>query len=87
MDLGLPCGVVVGVLLCVLLAFFCGPPGRAGAAFHGRPFGRGRGPYNIGLYDSPRYYPYYQAQDWLAWDTDGRCSAACRSDGCTLQCR
>ena len=44
-------------------------------------------PYNLGLYDSPRYYPYYMMDDWNSWDAGGRCGVACRADGCALACR
>lgn len=51
----------------------------------------GRGPYNLQLYDSPRYYPYYEAKDYMsAWDKAGRCSAYCRASddgGCAVVCR
>ena len=48
----------------------------------------GAGPYNLQLYDSPHFYPFYQGRDWRnAWDVHGRCSANCRKDGCTLVCR
>ena len=47
----------------------------------------GSGPYNIQLYDSPRYYPFYMGRDWTNWDADNRCSAHCRDDGCAVVCR
>lgn len=51
----------------------------------------GRGPYNLQLYDSPRYYPFYEAKDYMsAWDKAGRCSAYCRASddgGCAVSCR
>jgi hypothetical protein len=51
----------------------------------------GRGPYNLQLYDSPRYYPFYEGKDYMAsWDNAGRCSAYCRASddgGCAVTCR
>ena len=51
----------------------------------------GRGPYNLQLYDSPRYYPSYEGKDYTAsWDEAGRCSAYCRASddgGCAVACR
>lgn len=51
----------------------------------------GRGPYNLQLYDSPRYYPFYEGKDYMAsWDKAGRCSAYCRASndgGCAVVCR
>jgi hypothetical protein len=51
----------------------------------------GRGPYHQQLYDSPRYYPYYEGKDYMAsWDKAGRCSAYCRASddgGCAVVCR
>ncbi len=49
-------------------------------------FGPG-GPYGLGLYDSPRYYPHYQSRGWTGWDADGRCMTTCRDDGCSQVCR
>lgn len=51
----------------------------------------GRGPYNLQLYDSPYFYPYYEARDYMdAWDKDARCSAYCSASedgGCAVVCR
>jgi hypothetical protein len=51
----------------------------------------GGGPYNLQLYDSPRYYPYYEGRDYAAaWDHAGRCSVFCSASedgGCALSCR
>ena len=51
----------------------------------------GRGPYNLQLYDSPFYYPYYKARDLMAaWDRSGRCVAYCSASedgGCAVACR
>lgn len=51
--------------------------------------GGGGGPYNIQLYDSPRYYPYYWARDYTCpWDSTGRCAAYCGAGPpCTVSCR
>lgn len=52
------------------------------------PDSANRGPYNIGLYDSPYYYPFYQGREYTAaWDGGGQCVTYCRADGCTVVCR
>jgi len=48
----------------------------------------GPGPYNMGLYDSPRYYPHYEAPAFVGWDVGRRCAAYCGGPGgCTVACR
>jgi hypothetical protein len=80
------CGVALAVVILLLVALaVAGGVSRPAAPCGGGGFDTG-GPYNIGLYDSPRYYPFYQARNWLTWDPDRRCVAYCRGGGCTLSC-
>lgn len=72
----------VAVLVCFWVFFAAAA--RGGKTGGGFDTG---GPYNLGLYDSPRYYPYFATDAWTLWDPAGRCGAACRDDGCTLSCR
>lgn len=71
----------VAVLVCFLVFFAAVRGGKTGGGFDTG------GPYNLGLYDSPRYYPYHMSDAWTHWDPAGRCGAACRADGCVLSCR
>ena len=71
----------------------CGGPSAAtdDRQLRGSGWVGGRGPYNLQLYDSPRYYPYYESRDYAnAWDTSGRCSVSCSASedgGCAVVCR
>lgn len=64
---------------------------RPNVNLRGARWWAGKGPYNLQLYDSPRYYPYYEARDYMnAWDSHARCSASCGTSadgGCTVSCR
>jgi hypothetical protein len=57
------------------------------AARRGRLSAFCAGPSNIGLYDSPFYYPRYVARTALAWDSDRRCVAYCGVGDCAIWCR
>lgn len=53
-------------------------------------FASGSGPYSMQLYDSPRYYPFYEGREYTKWDRDGRCATYCRASGdggCAVVCR
>ena len=45
------------------------------------------GPYNIQLYDKPYYYPKWEGNHQLWWDTNARCAAYCAQTPCTIWCR
>ncbi len=78
-GMGAACGIALAVVILLLVALVIAGRTSPGGFDTG-------GPYNIGLYDSPRYYPFYQARDWLTGAPDSRCVAYCRGDGCTLAC-
>ena len=73
-------------VLAAVIAIAAAAALRRGGQASGGGFDTGA-PYNLGLYDSPRYYPYYMLDDWNSWDAGGRCGVACRADGCALACR
>ena len=68
-----------------------GGSSRASPSIRRGEWSGGRGPYNLQLYDSPHYYPYYESKDVMnAWDGDGRCVSYCRASddgGCAVACR
>ncbi len=45
------------------------------------------GPYNIQLYDRPYYYPRWEGNHNLWWDTNARCAAYCTQSPCVVWCR
>ncbi len=99
------CLAAAAVVLLAVVLLAAGAAARRGDPFAGPPFAGhpvrgpprahpwagGRGPYGLQLYDSPRYYPYYEARDYLdAWNRDGRCAAYCAASedgGCAVACR
>jgi len=63
------------------------------AAEQSRSLQYASGPYGTPLYDSPHYYPYYEAQEHIGGnDPSGRCRTTCRGGGyrgaaCITWCR
>lgn len=45
------------------------------------------GPYNMQIYDSPYFYPYYEARAQQQWDADRKCVSFCGQSPCTIWCR
>jgi hypothetical protein len=45
------------------------------------------GPYNMQIYDSPYFYPYYEARAQQQWDADRKCVSFCGQSPCTVWCR
>lgn len=82
----LPRAALVAVLVVVLLLATW-----ALSAVIRRCGGRARflpgGPYNLGLYNVPYYYPVYEGRAVLDWDPDRRCTAYCSQSPCVTWCR
>lgn len=43
------------------------------------------GPYGMSLFDSPRYYPFYEGQAYVG--AAPQCVPYCRAGGCAVVCR
>lgn len=79
---------VLALLIVVILAL-------TGAAFMRPKAGRSQahggtfcpGPYNMQIYDSPYFYPYYEARAQQQWDADRKCVSFCGQSPCTIWCR
>jgi hypothetical protein len=74
---------ILVLLVIVILA--------AAWAFHSQTRARGGtfcpGPYNMQIYDSPYFYPYYEARAQQQWDADRKCVSFCGQSPCTIWCR
>lgn len=74
---------ILALLIVVILVVAWAARGRAearGGAFC-------PGPYNMQLYDSPYFYPYYEARAQQQWDADRKCVSFCGQSPCTIWCR
>jgi hypothetical protein len=68
------------IIIVLALAWYSHREGQRGGTFC-------PGPYNIGLYDSPHFYPTYEGRDSVEWDGDRRCATYCQQEPCVVWCR